>query len=88
MKKILSCLILILTLIIGIELSYAQDNGQNVEQAKKIKAICTEYYNEGVDCPYDDVNGVPVMINGDDYQDQRFDDKDEVEIEKPQFKSN
>jgi hypothetical protein len=85
MKKLLMGLILVLTLIIGVELSYAQDNSQ--AEANRIKEVCSEYYNQGIDCPYDSVDGVPIMINGDDEQYQRF-DGEEVEVEKPQFKSN
>lgn len=84
MKRLFISSFIVLMILTGV--SFAQDN-QTMNEAKRIKEICTEYYNQGKDCPYDSVDGVPIMINGDEEQGQRFDDET-VEVEKPVFKSN
>ena len=82
--------VLVVLSIITSGLCFAQDDSANTE-AKRIKELCTEYYNQGEDCPYDSVDGVPIMINGEKSPYQRFDNKDqkeEVKTEKPTFQSN
>ena len=85
MRKLLVSIFIVLTVLMG-GVTFAQDNSAN-QEAKRIKEICTEYYNQNKDCPYDSVDGVPVMINGDGNQYQRFDNEKEVKIEKPTFQS-
>ena len=83
MKRLFIISFIALMLMSGVSL--AQDN-QAMDEAKRIKEVCTEYYNQGKDCPYDSVDGVPIMINGDEVQYQRF--EEDAEIEEPIFKSN
>ena len=83
MKRLFIISFIALMLMSGVSL--AQDN-QAMDEAKRIKEVCTEYYNQGKDCPYDSVDGVPIMINGDEVQYQRF--EEDAEIEEPTFKSN
>jgi len=85
MKKLLVVISVLIFLTFS-GLSYSQDNTQ-VNEATKIKEICQKYYNEGKDCPYDSIVGSPILINGDENQNQRFDEK-KVEVKKPEFKSN